>query len=45
MREEMTEESPVERVSNWTTASYIVMVTLGLVLALFAAHHLGRNRQ
>jgi len=40
MREEMTEESPVERVSNWTTASYIVMVTLGLVLPLFAAHHL-----
>ena len=40
MREEMTEESVVERVSNWTTASYIVMVTLGLLLALFAAHHL-----
>jgi len=40
MREEMTEESVVERVSNWTTASYILMVTLGLLLALFAAHHL-----
>ena len=40
MREEMTEESVVERVSNWTTASYVVMVTLGLLLALFAAHHL-----
>lgn len=40
MREEMTEEKATERVSNWTTASYIAMVTLGLLLALFAAHHL-----
>ncbi|MDG1539800.1 MAG: sodium:calcium antiporter [Candidatus Poseidonia sp.] len=40
MREEMTEEKAIERVSNWTTASYIAMVTLGLLLALFAAHHL-----
>lgn len=40
MREEMTEEKSTERVSNWTTASYIAMVTLGLLLALFAAHHL-----
>lgn len=40
MLEEMTEEKAIERMSNWTTASYIAMVTLGLLLALFAAHHL-----
>jgi cation:H+ antiporter len=40
LREEMSDETALERPSNWTTASYIVMVILGLLLALFAAHHL-----
>ncbi len=40
LREEMSDETTVERPSNWTTASYVVMVILGLLLALFAAHHL-----
>ncbi|HJM54875.1 MAG TPA: sodium:calcium antiporter [Poseidonia sp.] len=40
LREETSNESEIERTSNWTTASYILMVTLGLLLALFAAHHL-----
>ena len=40
LREELSENNITERTSNWTTASYIVMVILGLLLALFAAHHL-----
>lgn len=40
LEDEQTEGQPVERRLNRTTASYAVMVTLGLLLALFAAHHL-----
>jgi len=40
MEDELSAGEPVERRLNRTTASYAVMVTLGLLLALFAAHHL-----
>jgi cation:H+ antiporter len=40
LEDEMGDSEPVERRLNRTTASYAVMVTLGLLLALFAAHHL-----
>lgn len=40
MEDELSSGEPVERRLNRTTASYAVMVTLGLLLALFAAHHL-----
>jgi len=40
LKEELVSNEPQETSSNWTTASYSVMVTLGLLLALFAAHHL-----
>jgi len=40
LREELSGNNITERTSNWTTASYIAMVILGLLLALFAAHHL-----
>lgn len=40
MEDELGDAEPVERKLNRTTASYAFMVTLGLMLALFAAHHL-----
>lgn len=40
LEDELSGAEPVERRLNRTTASYAVMVTLGLLLALFAAHHL-----
>ncbi len=40
LEDELSSGEPVERRLNRTTASYAVMVTLGLLLALFAAHHL-----
>jgi cation:H+ antiporter len=40
LEDELGESEPVERRLNRTTASYAVMVTFGLLLALFAAHHL-----
>lgn len=40
LEDELSGVEPVERRMNRTTASYAVMVTLGLLLALFAAHHL-----
>ncbi len=40
LEDELSAGEPVERRLNRTTASYAVMVTLGLLLALFAAHHL-----
>jgi len=40
MEDELGDAERVERKLNRTTASYAFMVTLGLMLALFAAHHL-----
>ena len=40
MEDEMGDAESVERKLDRTTASYAFMVTLGLILALFAAHHL-----
>jgi cation:H+ antiporter len=40
MEDELGDAEPVERKLDRTTASYAFMVTLGLMLALFAAHHL-----
>jgi cation:H+ antiporter len=40
LEDELGEGEQVERRLNRTTASYAVMVTMGLLLALFAAHHL-----
>ena len=40
LEDELSDAEPIERRLNRTTASYAVMVTLGLLLALFAAHHL-----
>lgn len=40
MEDELGDAEPVERKLNRTTASYAFMVTLGLMLSLFAAHHL-----
>ena len=40
MEDELGGEEAIERRLNRTTASYATMVTAGLLLALFAAHHL-----
>lgn len=40
LEDELSDSEPVERRLNRTTASYAFMVTMGLLLALFAAHHL-----
>lgn len=40
MEDELGDAEQVERKLDRTTASYAFMVTLGLMLALFAAHHL-----
>ena len=40
LEDELSGNEHVERRLNRTTASYAVMVTLGLLLALFSAHHL-----
>lgn len=40
LEDELSNSEPIERRLNRTTASYAVMVTMGLLLALFAAHHL-----
>ena len=40
LEDELSGNERVERRLNRTTASYAVMVTLGLLLALFSAHHL-----
>ena len=40
LEEELGGIQPSVNRSNWNTASYTVMVILGLLLALFAAHHL-----
>jgi len=40
LEDELSGGEPVERRLTRTTASYAVMVTMGLLLALFAAHHL-----
>ena len=40
LEDELGDAEPMERRLNRTTASYAFMVTMGLLLALFAAHHL-----
>ncbi len=40
LEDELGDSEAVERRLSRTTASYAIMVTLGLLLALFAAHHL-----